>query len=156
MGLVAPWHVGSSWTRARTHVPCIGRRIPNHCATREAHRWCILIYCFLLTQLCICSLYFCCNKQGATISPAPSRGTNLKVFKIKATLSLKINTKKNLPSFVEKEATYHLSLEFTKIYWKTRSPLLREYRYNFLIDFDKFDSNYQYYSNLLYVFLHFT
>ena len=23
------------WTRARTHVPCIGRRILNHCATRE-------------------------------------------------------------------------------------------------------------------------
>ena len=35
-GLVAPRHVGSSWTRARTHVPCIGRRILNHCATREA------------------------------------------------------------------------------------------------------------------------
>ena len=34
-GLVAPWHVGSSWTRDRTHVPCIGRRILNHCATRE-------------------------------------------------------------------------------------------------------------------------
>ena len=32
-GLVAPQHVGSSRTRARTHVPCIGRRI--HCATRE-------------------------------------------------------------------------------------------------------------------------
>ena len=35
-GLVAPWHVGSSRTRARTCVPCIGRRILNHCATREA------------------------------------------------------------------------------------------------------------------------
>ena len=35
-GLVAPWHVGSSRTRARTRVPCIGRRILNHCATREA------------------------------------------------------------------------------------------------------------------------
>ena len=33
---VAPWHVGSSQTRARTRVPCIGRQIPNHCATREA------------------------------------------------------------------------------------------------------------------------
>ena len=31
-----PWHVGSSWTRARTHVPCIGKQILNHCATREA------------------------------------------------------------------------------------------------------------------------
>ena len=34
-GLVALQHVGSSWTRARTRVPCIGRRILNHCATRE-------------------------------------------------------------------------------------------------------------------------
>ena len=30
--------MGSSRTRARTHVPCIGRRILNHCATREASR----------------------------------------------------------------------------------------------------------------------
>ena len=36
VGLVAPWHVGSSWTRARTSVPCIGRRLLNHCTTREA------------------------------------------------------------------------------------------------------------------------
>ena len=35
-GLVAPRHVGSSQTRARTCVPCIGRQIPNPCATREA------------------------------------------------------------------------------------------------------------------------
>ena len=34
-GLVAPWHVGSSRTRARTRVPCTGRWILNHCATRE-------------------------------------------------------------------------------------------------------------------------
>ena len=33
-GSVAPQHVGSSRTRARTCVPCIGRRILNHCATR--------------------------------------------------------------------------------------------------------------------------
>ncbi|KAJ8796977.1 hypothetical protein J1605_001787 [Eschrichtius robustus] len=33
---VALRHVGSSWTRARAHVPRIGRRILNHCATREA------------------------------------------------------------------------------------------------------------------------
>ena len=36
MGLVAPRYVGSSWTRARTCVPSIGRQILNHCATREA------------------------------------------------------------------------------------------------------------------------
>ena len=35
-GLVALRHVGSSRTRARTRVPCIRRRILNHCATREA------------------------------------------------------------------------------------------------------------------------
>ena len=35
-GPVAPWHVGSSQTRARTCVPCISRQILNHCATREA------------------------------------------------------------------------------------------------------------------------
>ena len=35
-GLDAPQHVGSSRTRARTRVPCIGRRILNHCTTREA------------------------------------------------------------------------------------------------------------------------
>ena len=34
-GLVAPQHVGSSRTRARTRVPCIERWILNHCATRE-------------------------------------------------------------------------------------------------------------------------
>ena len=36
MGFVAPRHVGSSRTRARTCVPCIGRRILNHCTIREA------------------------------------------------------------------------------------------------------------------------
>ena len=37
-GPVAPRHVGSSQTRARTRVPCIGRQTPNRCATREAPR----------------------------------------------------------------------------------------------------------------------
>uniref|UniRef100_A0A8C9CRL8 ribonuclease P n=1 Tax=Phocoena sinus TaxID=42100 RepID=A0A8C9CRL8_PHOSS len=40
-GPAAPWHVGSSRTGARTRVPCIGRRILNHCATRE-----VLYMCF--------------------------------------------------------------------------------------------------------------
>ena len=35
-GPAAPRHVGSSQTRARTRVPCIGRQTPYHCATREA------------------------------------------------------------------------------------------------------------------------
>ena len=47
-GLVPLRHVGSSRTRARTCVPCIGRQILNHCATREA-----LCLCFLF-----CYYYF--------------------------------------------------------------------------------------------------
>ena len=34
-GLVAPWHVGSSRTRDRTCVRCIGRWTLNNCTTRE-------------------------------------------------------------------------------------------------------------------------
>ena len=48
MGLVALWHVGSSRTRARTRVLCIGRWILNHCAIREAHFWIHLDILFLL------------------------------------------------------------------------------------------------------------
>ena len=35
LGLVVLWHVESSWTRVRTCVSCIGRRILNHWSTRE-------------------------------------------------------------------------------------------------------------------------
>ena len=44
MGLVAPRHVGSSQTRAGTCVPCIGRRILNHCATREVPKT-LCVFC---------------------------------------------------------------------------------------------------------------
>ena len=44
VGLVAPRHVGSSWTRAQTRVPCLGRRILNHCATREAQDYTLNTY----------------------------------------------------------------------------------------------------------------
>ncbi|XP_073649768.1 translin-associated protein X isoform X6 [Tursiops truncatus] len=36
MGPATPRHVGSSWTGARTDVPCIGRRTLNLCSTRES------------------------------------------------------------------------------------------------------------------------
>ena len=64
-GLVAPWHVGSSQTRARTRVPCIGRQTLNHCATREAHSFflnkfiCLFIYfwlCWVFVAVCRLSL----------------------------------------------------------------------------------------------------
>ena len=35
MGLVALGHVGSSWIRDHTYIPCIGRQILNHWTTRE-------------------------------------------------------------------------------------------------------------------------
>ena len=53
MGLVAPRHVGSSQTRARTHVPCIGRQILNHCATREA-LFCFLLFIYLFIYFWLC------------------------------------------------------------------------------------------------------
>ena len=49
-GLVAPRHVGSSQTRARTRVPCIGRQILNHCATREAPWLIFLSFYFTIYQ----------------------------------------------------------------------------------------------------------
>ena len=48
-GSAASPHVGSSWTRARTHVPCIGRRTPNHCATREAPVVAIYLFIYFYT-----------------------------------------------------------------------------------------------------------
>ena len=51
-GLAAPRHVGSSQTRARTRVPCIGRQLLNHCATREAlYGFLILIFKILLKRV---------------------------------------------------------------------------------------------------------
>ena len=47
-GLVALWHVGSSRTRAQTCVPCIGRRILNHCAAREVL---LSVFFFLFVNL---------------------------------------------------------------------------------------------------------
>ena len=49
-GLVAPRHVGSSQTRAQTHVSCINRQTLNHCATREA-RHSLLVEFLLRNQL---------------------------------------------------------------------------------------------------------
>ena len=48
-GPVAPRHVGSSQTRARTRVPCIGRQTLNHCATREAQPWLLTLENYWMT-----------------------------------------------------------------------------------------------------------
>ena len=47
--------VGFSQTRARTRVPCIGRQILNHCATREAPMVMLLLVKSILS---ICVVYF--------------------------------------------------------------------------------------------------
>ena len=47
MGLVALWHVRSSWTRDRTHVPCIGRWILILQTTRKSHPFSSLLPCDL-------------------------------------------------------------------------------------------------------------
>ena len=47
-GPVAPRHMGSSQTRARTRVPRIGRQTPNQCTTREAPN---TIFIFELTKV---------------------------------------------------------------------------------------------------------
>ena len=49
-GLVAPQHVGSSRTRDRARVPCIGRWILNHCTTREVHIFLILFFFFFFNK----------------------------------------------------------------------------------------------------------
>ena len=59
--LVALRHVGSSRTRARTRVPCIGRRIPNHCATREALRVVFKTATNLVSEPMQCTLHVISN-----------------------------------------------------------------------------------------------
>ena len=85
-GLVAPRHVGSSQTRARTRVPCIGRQILNHCTTREAppllfsERDCVDMVLFLL--------------QNSSVKQSWSGFLFQKVFNYKFNF---INTIKSIP-----------------------------------------------------------
>ena len=97
MGLADLQHVGSSWTRDRTRVPCIGRQILNHYATREAQVFkyiymCVCIYVYnilvrakiikLLEQsICIhlCDLEFGNDFLEMTLK---SQGTKDKVDKL--------------------------------------------------------------------------
>ena len=71
-GLSCPRHVGSSQTRARTCVPCTGRWIPNHCATREAP-----LARFKNTSLS--SIEFACNLLWNT-STNVGKGQDTSVF----------------------------------------------------------------------------
>ena len=44
VGLVALWHVGSSWTRDWIHVPCTGRQTLNHWTSREVKSMAFLTF----------------------------------------------------------------------------------------------------------------
>ena len=65
-GFVAPWHVGSSRTRARTRVPCIDRWILNHCTTREVP--CVAYFRSMFLWKWFCPVYgnqlFLINKHN--------------------------------------------------------------------------------------------
>ena len=65
-GLVAPQHVGSSWTRDQTCVPCIGRRILNPWPTRELpfkERSFLYVWCWLYSVIA----QFSDNVQGPSL-----------------------------------------------------------------------------------------
>ena len=75
-GPVAPRHVGSSQTRARTRDPCIGRQILNHCATREAPR-CPFLKAFLNTLPSDFWSHLIC--QNYLIWPTPEEGQSREI-----------------------------------------------------------------------------
>ena len=60
------WCMGlSSWTRDRTRVPCIGRRILNHSATREVPDLPSLWHLFFIDAKKILCWIICSNSQRA-------------------------------------------------------------------------------------------
>ena len=79
-GLVAPQHVGSPRTRARTCVPYIRRRTPNHCTTREVLAPFLLkkvwnfIHFLFLSFFCILSI------QNSLLSPDSSPFIDIYIY----------------------------------------------------------------------------
>ena len=65
--------MGSSWTRARTCVPCVGKRILNDCTTRKALYLffvCLFFNLFIYLLMAVLGLRFCvrafssCGRRG--------------------------------------------------------------------------------------------
>ena len=72
-GLVAPRHVGSSQTGARTRVPCIGRQILNHCATREAQE--IFFKCmYMMAKISKRVIMWTASVTASLSDPVPATG----------------------------------------------------------------------------------
>ena len=85
MGLIAPWHVGSSWARDWTCVSCIGRWSLHYWTTREAECLCVSYKYFLIKKFKISTSKVCVRpfrslqmSSYVTVEghfdPAPSRG----------------------------------------------------------------------------------
>ena len=94
-GLVAPRHVGTSRTRARTHVPCIGKWFLNHCATREAQR-------LLLFLLPVYSLISQRLPESLAIYPLPSsiqQGDIRTLLCFESLTSFSTSSQRKLPAF---------------------------------------------------------
>ena len=87
-GLVALWHVESSGTRARTCVPCIGRRILNHCATREAHDSFIVAHGIITSRNCI--IHFCLALEYINLSCEFNKNTQHKVWQFQSTSLIEV------------------------------------------------------------------
>ena len=60
-GSRAQWHVGSSQTRGRTRVPCIGRQILNHCAPGKT--FIILLNFFFSLSFSNLNMLWMCGSQ---------------------------------------------------------------------------------------------
>ena len=79
VGSVAPQHVESSWSRDRSCVPCIGRRILNHWTPQEVMHPSFAIKNFFVlkaffTDVCayICICICTCKGKDSFLSPHPS------------------------------------------------------------------------------------
>ena len=75
-GFVAPQHVGSSQTRAQTCVPCIGRRILNHCTTREV----LLLLFYNGLPFCYITLYGPKIDRNIRCNPSTEDTVMIKIF----------------------------------------------------------------------------
>ena len=96
-------HVGSYQTRARTRVPCIGRQILNHCATREA-----TVFVFILSlNFVLMGLKFC---DRFLVKLFPLKSTDIKTnnLKLQHTHPIKMAHKTfSFPSEAFRKHCYH-------------------------------------------------
>ena len=74
MGLASLRHVESSWTRDRTHVPCIGRWILNTWTTSGKDQWEVLEWLIVLYRgrtsgksLVLCAVLLGKSEEGSLL-----------------------------------------------------------------------------------------